>query len=39
MSDDRILVVEELVAGYIPEVNILNGCNIEVQSVKVSSLV
>ena len=31
MSDDRILVVEELVAGYIPEVNILNGCNIEVR--------
>ena len=31
MSDDRILVVDELVAGYIPEVNILNGCNIEVR--------
>ena len=31
MSDDRILVVEELVAGYIPEVNILNGCNNEVR--------
>jgi len=31
MSDDRILVVEEFVAGYIPEVNILNGCNIEVR--------
>ena len=31
MSNDRILVVEELVAGYIPEVNILNGCNIEVR--------
>ena len=30
MSDDRVLVVDELVAGYIPEVNILNGCNIEV---------
>ncbi len=25
-----ILVAEELVAGYIPEVNILNGCNIVV---------
>jgi len=32
MSDDRILVVDELVAGYIPEVNILNGCNIEVRA-------
>ena len=31
MYDDRILVVDELVAGYIPEVNILNGCNIEVR--------
>ena len=31
MSDDRILVVDELVAGYIPEVDILNGCNIEVR--------
>ena len=31
MSDDRILVVDELVAGYIPEVNILNVCNIEVR--------
>lgn len=31
MSDDRILVVDELVAGYIPEVNILDGCNIEVR--------
>ena len=31
MSDDRILVVDELVAGYIQEVNILNGCNIEVR--------
>jgi branched-chain amino acid transport system ATP-binding protein len=31
MSDDRILVVDEMVAGYIPEVNILNGCNIEVR--------
>jgi len=30
MSDDRVLVVDEIVAGYIPEVNILNGCNIEV---------
>jgi branched-chain amino acid transport system ATP-binding protein len=30
MSDDRVLVVDDLVAGYIPEVNILNGCNIEV---------
>ena len=28
MSD--ILRVSELVAGYIPEVNILNGCNITV---------
>jgi hypothetical protein len=27
-ADDRVLVVDELVAGYIPEVNILNGCNI-----------
>ena len=31
MTDDRVLVVDELVAGYIPEVNILNGCNIEVR--------
>ena len=32
MSDDRILVVDELIAGYVPEVNILNGCNIEVRA-------
>ena len=25
-----VLDVKELVAGYIPEVNILNGCNITV---------
>jgi branched-chain amino acid transport system ATP-binding protein len=31
-NDDRVLVVDELVAGYIPEVNILNGCNIEVRA-------
>jgi len=31
VSDNRVLVVDELVAGYIPEVNILNGCNIEVR--------
>jgi branched-chain amino acid transport system ATP-binding protein len=31
-GDSRVLVVDELVAGYIPEVNILNGCNIEVRS-------
>lgn len=31
-ADDRVLVVDELVAGYIPEVNILNGCNIEVRA-------
>ena len=29
-SPTTILVAEELVAGYIPEVNILNGCNIVV---------
>ena len=32
MTDDRVLIVDELVAGYIPEVNILNGCNIEVRA-------
>lgn len=32
MSDDRVLVVDELIAGYVPEVNILNGCNIEVRA-------
>jgi len=26
----RILDVENLIAGYIPEVNILNGCNVHV---------
>lgn len=31
-ADDRVLVVDDLVAGYIPEVNILNGCNIEVRA-------
>lgn len=29
---DAVLVAEELVAGYIPEVNILNGCNIVVNA-------
>ena len=39
MSNDRVtvqtapvLVAEELVAGYIPEVNILNGCNVVVNA-------
>lgn len=32
MSNDAVLVAEELVAGYIPEVNILNGCNIIVNA-------
>ncbi|MEY4796681.1 MAG: hypothetical protein RJA50_165 [Actinomycetota bacterium] len=32
MSAANILNVHELVAGYIPEVNILNGCNITVAS-------
>ena len=39
VSNDRVtvgtapvLVAEELVAGYIPEVNILNGCNIVVNA-------
>ncbi len=27
-----VLHVEDLVAGYIPEVNILNGCNVEVRA-------
>jgi branched-chain amino acid transport system ATP-binding protein len=27
---EHLLVSEELVAGYIPEVNILNGCNVHV---------
>lgn len=31
MTDDRVLIVDDLVAGYVPEVNILNGCNIEVR--------
>ena len=30
MTNSPILIVDELVAGYIPEVNILSGCNIEV---------
>ncbi len=30
MSSDAILSATELVAGYIPEVNILNGCNLVV---------
>ena len=30
MSDgEALLVAEDIVAGYIPEVNILNGCNLE----------
>ncbi|HVL82079.1 MAG TPA: ABC transporter ATP-binding protein [Actinomycetota bacterium] len=29
MSDAPLLVAEELVAGYDPEVDILNGCNLE----------
>ena len=32
MSTDVVLDATELVAGYIPEVNILNGCNLEVRS-------
>jgi branched-chain amino acid transport system ATP-binding protein len=29
-SDEHLLAAEELVAGYIPEVNILGGCNVHV---------
>lgn len=29
MSDDPLLVAEGIVAGYVPGVNILNGCNLE----------
>src|SRR5690606_5093868 len=29
-ADDYVLRVDELVAGYIPEVDILNGCNVTV---------
>jgi branched-chain amino acid transport system ATP-binding protein len=32
MSQEIVLHATELVAGYIPEVNILNGCNLEVRS-------
>lgn len=32
MSDDVVLDAADLVAGYIPEVNILNGCNLEVRA-------
>jgi branched-chain amino acid transport system ATP-binding protein len=31
-SDDVVLDAEEVVAGYIPEVNILNGCNLQVHA-------
>ncbi len=32
MTADVVLDATDLVAGYIPEVNILNGCNLEVRS-------
>lgn len=33
MSDDTVVLhADELVAGYIPEVNILNGCNLSVHA-------
>ncbi len=33
MSDDTVVLhADELVAGYIPEVNILNGCNLTVHA-------
>jgi branched-chain amino acid transport system ATP-binding protein len=32
MSKEIVLHATELVAGYIPEVNILNGCNLEVRA-------
>jgi len=32
VSDDVVLDATDLVAGYIPEVNILNGCNLEVRA-------
>ena len=28
-SDEPVLVATDLVAGYVPEVNILDGCNLE----------
>jgi branched-chain amino acid transport system ATP-binding protein len=31
-SDDVVLDAEVVVAGYIPEVNILNGCNLQVHA-------
>ena len=32
MENSIVLHAQELVAGYIPEVNILNGCNLEVRA-------
>lgn len=32
VSDDVVLEADDLVAGYIPEVNILNGCNLTVRA-------
>ena len=32
MSGETVLEARELVAGYIPEVNILNGCDLEVRA-------
>ena len=29
MSSDPILVADSVVAGYVPGVNILNGCDLE----------
>ena len=31
-SDDPLVHVDNVVAGYVPEVNILNGCSLELQS-------
>ena len=32
MENSIVLHAQELVAGYIPEVNILNGCDLEVRA-------
>ncbi|WP_084037290.1 ABC transporter ATP-binding protein [Haloechinothrix halophila] len=36
---EPILVAEEIVAGYLPEINVLNGCNVELARNEIAGII
>lgn len=39
MGEDPLLVADQLVAGYVPEVNILNGCSVELRKAEMVGII